>query len=139
MGSGGDRNLPFIFTGQVPHQQPQRLHQLHLLRTRTILRPKKSASAYPQAFYSVFLLLSHLTSPSLTGFMLSNRKAEPSFAVASNTQHGQTHTPSDPPDPASPGTVCSSPFELCQDPGTSHPCHLGRKQAPPAFGYKTTL
>lgn len=58
------------------------------------------------------------------------------FLLQLATLHGQAPIPCDPPDPAFPGTVCSSPFELCQDPGTScslvgSKTHLCLAQNPP--------
>lgn len=85
MGSGGDRNLPFIFTGQVLHQQLQCLLELHLLRT--ILRPKKmGASVCPLASWSASLLLQPPHLLILTGLLVSYWETEPSHAAASSTE-----------------------------------------------------
>lgn len=93
MGSGGDRNLPFIFTGQVLHQQPQCLHELHLLRTRTILRQKKmGASVCPLASWSASLLLQPPHLLILTGLLVSYWETEPSHAAASSTEKRWSRT-----------------------------------------------
>lgn len=84
------------------------------------------SSGFLQCFLAPY---SHLTSQLLMGFTLPSKKAEVSFGIVSSAQHGQAHALSDPPGPASPGTICSSSFELCQDPirassaGCEH--HLG--------------